>query len=521
MEWKPTHPAYSRLIAALLTEVQPVYVVGGAVRDFLSGQKVSGADLDIVLKERAIPVARRLADRLGWAFYPMDPLRDVARLVFTANEGNSLTCDISRIRGGAIEHDLGARDFTVNAMAIALERDASPVLIDVCGGQKDLTAGILRRVSPLSLSEDSARLLRAVRLIVELNLTIEPVTHAQIERLAETLRLCSPERERDELWKMLASPHPRRAIELLHTFGLLNHVFPEISATQGTQQSWPHHQDVYAHTLDVVSWAGHLRDWLIDCPVPDGVWGQPLLFETLASHRFALRRHFSQGIAVGHSRAEWLVWHALFHDIGKPATASSDLSDIGDGIAGAPRIRFVGHEDISAQLAVQRLEHLRFSRQEIGLCEAVVSNHMRLHHLHSSFTGGSISRRAAFRFFRGIGSQQFGLTPGVDCIVLALADYLGTYGDLNDDWKEYLSHAKQLLDDAFAVVGEPTSQIVPLVDGHGVMRHLDIRPGKLVGEILEQIMEAQAAGEIGTVEEALALAARLQMELGEQRPEDG
>ena len=509
MDWKPSHPAFERLISSLLEEVRPVYVAGGAVRDCLIGRNEGVADLDIVVDCRVIPMARKLADRLGWAFYVMDPVREIARLIFTANQGQNLVCDISRMRGATIEHDLTARDFTVNAMAVALEPGSAPALLDFCGGKLDLEAGVLRRVSALSLSEDSVRLLRAVRLMVQMDLSIEPVTRTQVERLAETVRLCSPERARDELWKALASPRPCRAVELLRSFGLISHVLPEVAATEGVEQAEPHFQDVYSHTLDVVDCAGRLRDWLLGRVEPDDDRLPPRLFEALGEHKYALRRHFSEEIASGHNRAEWLVWHALFHDVGKPAVASIEMRGAQNGLGSNRRIQFLGHEATGAQLTTKRLEHLRFSRREIALCAAIVSTHMRLHHLHSGFPSREISRRAAFRFFRDIGGQQLGPSLGVDSIMLALADYIGTYRALSNDWNDYLSHARQLLDDVYATDRQPTSQIAPLVDGHRIMRHLGIQPGPRVGVILEQILEAQAAGEISTEDEAVELATRL------------
>ena len=109
LNWKPPSKPYERLLAALVKEVDVVWVVGGAVRDHLLHQTDSNSDLDVVIQQEAIPVARNFADKLGWAFYTMDPIRDIARLVFTANEGSSLVCDLSQIRGHTIVDDLYPR----------------------------------------------------------------------------------------------------------------------------------------------------------------------------------------------------------------------------------------------------------------------------------------------------------------------------------------------------------------------------------------------------------------------------
>src|SRR3954468_9290828 len=192
VNWKLPHPALAELLTAFCQAQTPVYVVGGAVRDMLLQRKVELTDLDLVLGEAAIPVARRVADRLGWAYYPLDEARDVARLVFMPSASSPLVCDIAGMRGGTIEADLRLRDFTVNAMALAFSTaSATPTLIDTVGGQSDLQQGLLRRVSPMSIVDDPVRLLRAIRLATQLNFKLEAETERQLRRLAPTIQFVS------------------------------------------------------------------------------------------------------------------------------------------------------------------------------------------------------------------------------------------------------------------------------------------------------------------------------------------
>lgn len=506
--WKPPHPAFANLLAALLKEVSPVYVVGGTVRDFVMGRSEELRDLDIVVDGPALSLSRRIADRLGWAFYPMDAGRDIGRLVFSADRSGPLVCDVSRMRDGLIDLDLGARDFTVNAMALEVTSPGSARLIDLFHGQDDLAAGMLRRVSSVSLAEDPVRLLRAVRLMAQFGLAIEPETQTQLERLVATVRHSSPERARDELWKMLSTAQPDGAIRLLHRFGLLSHVLPEVASTIGVSQSPPHYLDVFEHTLSVIRHAGALRDWILGDTGQEVLPVNSALAETLSPYLFALRRHFADEVAVGHTRAGWLVWHALLHDVGKPSTAT--IESPADAAQPVPtRIRFLGHEGVSADLSGQRLSHLRFSRHEIALAEAVVVHHMRPHHLHDSFRGEPISRRALFRFYRDVGGRQFQYRAGLDVLILALADYLGTRETLDEDWQAYLTHTDQALQYAFSQDDPLAGAVSPLVDGRQLMAHLGLQPGKQLGDILDHILEAHAAGEINSRDEALALARRL------------
>lgn len=508
MNWQPKQPAFRALVRAFEQETSPLYVVGGVVRDYLLNQSAETTDLDLVVEHSALPTARRVADRLGWAFYPLDAERDVARLVFNAAGEHPLVCDVASVRGGSLEADLLLRDFTVNALAIVLEPGGRR-LVDVCGGVRDLELRQLRRVSPASFADDPVRLLRAVRFIHQLGFTLEEQTLIQVKRMSTTVKLVSAERMRDELWKILATPTPAAAVDDLNSFALMPHVLPEVSWLVGVEQSPPHDLDVYGHTLRVVGYAAQLRDWLrgpvAAAPEPGGDWQ-----ETLAPWRSRLRQHFAQPLAGGRTRAEWLVWHALLHDIGKPNTRTVERST-----AGEMRIRFIGHEQVSAELVAYRLNQLRFARQEIDLAAAVAAGHMRPHQLHDAFAGQPVSRRAAYRYFRAVGGRQFSQLAGVDTLLVALADQLGIYPDRPPHWDTYLGHIEGLLAYAFASDGLQTTQQRPILDGDTLMERLHLTPGRQVGEILEHVLEAQAAGEVHNLDDALAAAHRW---LDERKP---
>jgi poly(A) polymerase/tRNA nucleotidyltransferase (CCA-adding enzyme) len=499
MDWKPQHPAFQALLTAFLHETTPIYVVGGAARDFLLSRQTTFQDLDIVVEQPALPMARRVADRLGWAFYAMDEARDIARLVFTATAGAPLVCDVSRMRGLTIEEDLWSRDFTVNALALAIQRAGGPLLVDVCGGKADLERRILRRTTAMSLAEDPVRLLRAVRLLAQFDFTLDEATQVQIQRLAGAVKLSSPERMRDELWKMLTLTKAAWAIEELRKLGLLPYLLPDVAATVGVAQSYPHRADVYEHTLLAVRHAIALRRWVLGQEQAITDARVVTLQKMLEPWRYRLRHHFMQPAAAGHLRGEWLVWFALLHDIGKPPTRTAETL-----LSGAIRYRFLGHESVGAEMVARQLDYLRFSRQEVALAQAVIANHMRPHLLHASFAGRLISRRARYRFFRDVGGKEFELSVGVDIILLALVDWLATYQEEQADWEKYLRHIDELL--AFAYEQPGATQRLPLVDGHVLMTRLELKPGRRVGELLEYLREAQVAGDIETAEEALTLA---------------
>ncbi len=501
MQWKPQQPAFEALLNALAGEVQPLYLVGGVVRDAMLGRTSGVSDLDVIVERNALAVARRVADRLGWAFYPLDDARDVARLVFTAGT-TPLVCDVAAMRSGDLFTDLYARDFTVNAMALRWQGRGSHELVDLSGGQADIDARQLRRVTPTGLAEDPIRLLRAVRLAVQLDFTIEEQTQLQILRISDTVRLSSPERIRDELWKMLASPAPDVAVEMMRAHGLLRPILPEVADLEGVEQTPPHDTDVYQHTLRVVRHAVQIRDWLLGRGGAAGGEAAATLQAALAPHRFALLPLMTGTTAGERRHADWLVWHALWHDVGKPATRTAEA--MGDGRV---RYRFFDHDNTGAAMTARRLDWLKFSRNEVQLAEKVVGAHMRPHHLDASFGADPISRRACYRFFRDTGSQQREHAAGIDTVMLALADYQGIYAaSPPPSWTEYVRHMAELV--AYATAPDGFDEVrTPLVDGRQLMARFQLPPGPQVGDLLERLREAQAAGEITSAEEGLALAA--------------
>ncbi len=500
MNWKLPHPALTELLTALTQTHTPVYIVGGAVRDLLLQRQVKLTDLDLVVGQNAIPIARSVADRLGWAYYPLDETRDVARLVFMPGADTPLVCDIAGMRGGSIEADLLLRDFTINAMALAYtSAQVEPTLIDIAGGQADLAHRQIRRVTAASMADDPVRLLRAVRLANQFDFTLESETETQSRRLAHTVQFVSLERVRDELWKLLLTPTPQRGIQQLQELGLLAYVLPEVAATVGVEQSLPHLYPVFEHTLNAVEHAAMLRAWIMGDDATPFSEAHAFLHDKLGRWQHRLRHHLGTTVGSNRQRADWLIWFALFHDVGKPQTRLVETQD-----DGTMRTRFYEHEGIGAEMTEQRLSALRFNRSEIELARAVVYSHMRPHHLHMSFAGQNISRRAAFRFFRDVGTKQTGIGPGLDTLLVALADRLSVTQDIPPDTSGYLTHIDEMLRYAFEEAAQPPP---PLVDGHMLMQRLAIKPGPRLGILMEHVMEAQAAGEIKTTDEALQLAA--------------
>ena len=491
-DWRDL-PLLHRLWAFMQRQGIQALLVGGAVRDGLVGRPLH--DLDFVVQGDATALAVAVSRAFRGALVPLDPGRDTARVV-VRHAGRPFDLDFARCQGKDWIADLGARDFTVNAIAI----DPTGHYLDPLGGRDDLAEGRLRAASENAFRDDPLRMLRALRLVAELGLAIEPETIAWIRRDAPLLPRVAAERVRDEFVRILAAPGAARHLDALDDMGLLAHVLPETTAMQGLAQPPPHHWDVWTHTrmavdtlgrlLDVLNLSGGTRD--SEAGTPDWAWGD--VEKHLGPLQADLAAHLGRAVSDGRERGFVLKLAALLHDVGKPQTYS-----LGDD----ERIHFYQHERIGAGAAAERLRALRFSNDEAVLVGTIIAHHLRPGQLARS---KGPSRRAIYRFFKAAGEA------GVEIGLLSLADTLAAWGPAipGQRWLRQLEVVTTLLSayfDRSETVAPP-----PLVNGRELMRALSLSPGPEVGRLLEAIREAQATGEVKTRQAALELAARMNRE---------
>ncbi|MCB8984051.1 MAG: HDIG domain-containing protein [Ardenticatenaceae bacterium] len=464
----------------------PVYLVGGAVRDALMGRP--GHDLDFVVPEQAIRLTFKMADYLNKPAYVLDQERDAGRVVL--REENT-TLDFSRFRGPDLAADLRDRDFTINALALPATAVTAHSVIDPHGGLADLAGRRLRLVQPQALERDPVRTLRAIRQSLALDFDLTPETRTAVRVAAPLLSGASVERVRDELVKLLNTAVPDRAVAEMYSLGLLAEVLPEIAALADVAQSAPHTQPVLAHTLEVLRWLAVVETAVV-AQQPTAHASLQTAQEALAPYAAALAQHLERAVDGGLDGRVLLRLGGLFHDVGKKTTQTVTE----DG-----RIRFLGHDGAGAELANGRLRQLTFSNQAIKHVETIVAGHMRPMLL--AATGSAPSRRAIYRYF------QATQTAGLDICLLSLADHLGTYGGPGPEaeWQQLVAVVTRLLAHYF---DHHTDTVAPepLVDGHDLIRLLQIQPGPEIGRLLRLIQEAQAAGEIHNREDALLLAQR-------------
>ncbi|MEW6178508.1 MAG: HD domain-containing protein [Chloroflexota bacterium] len=481
---------------------QRIYLVGGCIRDLLLGQR--SRDIDFIVNGDAIHLARQVAAELNAGFFVLDDERKTARVILHDPQGGRYYLDFARMRGFHLEQDLKARDFTVNALAIDLLEENH--LIDPLNGAVDLRNKILRACGEDSFQQDPVRVLRAVRFARQLGFQIEKQTLQWLRVAVDQLPRTSMERQRDEFFRMLEGNNIFSVISLLDRLGILGVLIPELERTKGIQQSAPHGLAVWEHTLETLRWLEELYNLLV--LGTDYIKGENLLvgMASLSLGRFRphLQQHFSAAIHSERNLRELIFFAALLHDIGKPQTQEVQP----DG-----RIRFFHHERDGAAQAEQIGRRFALSNLEVERLTLLVKEHMRIHHLAS--VSSEISRRSIYRYFRKVEEK------GVDICLLSLADTLATYGMgiPPAHWERELTICRQLLEAWFEKREEV---VVPprLLSGDDLIKRFNLSPGPRLGKLLENVREAQAAGQIHSIDEALNLVELLLKDYSEEGTEN-
>lgn len=265
------------------------YVVGGYVRDLFLERP--SKDIDVVVVGSGIEMARALGNRLGKSahvavfknFGTAQVKYHSTEIEFVGARKESYQHDSRKpiVEDGTLEDDQNRRDFTINALAVCLNKDRYGELVDPFGGMDDLRDGIIRTpLDPdITFSDDPLRMMRCIRFATQLNFYIDDETFDSLCRSKERIEIISKERIADELNKIVLAPVPSKGFIDLDRCGLLEYVFPELVALQGVEsRNGRAHKDNFYHTLEVLDNISRVTDNL------------------------------------------WLRWAALLHDVGKPST---------------------------------------------------------------------------------------------------------------------------------------------------------------------------------------------------------
>ncbi len=465
------------------------YLVGGYVRALVMDTVTR--DFDVVVAERhAVEAARALADDLGADFYVLDADRGYGRVIVERSgesDGiNRFTVDVTPADRGDIYADLSRRDFSIDAMALPIARAADlSALIDPYGGRGDIDRKVLRALNPQVFPNDPVRLLRMVRLASQLGFEIEAQTLSIAKACAPLVRKASYDRQRDELWRILALRRTADTFVTADEVGLLSQILPEIDETRGVEQPREHYWDVFNHLVETV----RCFDLMLDREQRNADRVMSLL--PWNDHVSA---YFEDELVTGRSRGQLTKLTCLLHDVAKPATKTVEP----DG-----RMRFFGHGEQGAATAATVMERFNLSRREVRFGSSIITHHLRPVQLSQDLQPPS--RRALFRYREAVGDAS------IATLYLSMADYLAAKGPLLDldKWSTRTEYCSKVLHHLLADPDQAAAPTEPLVNGHVLIEELGLTPGKDLGKILAVVKEAVAVGDVQTRDDVLVFARRL------------
>lgn len=446
-----------------------VWLVGGFLRDIYLKPKKDLADFDFCVEKDVLTVVKEFAGRFSSKFIILDKDVQSYRIVLKKNK-DLYTYDFSLIRGKTIEEDLALRDFSINTLAVDLNKKKLEV-IDLLGAKQDIAKKIIRVIKEEVLFDDPLRILRGFSFMVNYGFRIETKTLRAMFKFKKFLKGISGERISEELFKMFSSSSSFAAVKKMDQLKIIDEIIPYVKEARGVYQGKYHHLDVWPHSLET------LRQF-------------ELIYRRIIKEKSIVNDYLNQPLAQGRRLIQVLKLACLLHDIGKPRAKKNKNK----------KTIFYTHEKIGRDICDEIAQNLRLSAREKEFLKKLVFWHLRPGYLADQKVP---SHRAVYRFFRDTGDD------GAAVIILSFADWRATRGPLID-MKKRRKHERimlNLIDNYFA---EKSKKPLPIIiNGYDVMKRFSLCQGPLVGEVLKAVREAQMLGEIFGKTEAYKIAEKI------------
>lgn len=431
---------------------EDIYLVGGAVRDYLLGKTTCDKD---ILVNNAESFAKEFARKNNATFITLDSENKIYRVVLR-DKINYL--DITEPIEGSLEKDLRRRDFTINAIAINLK---TKEIIDINNGQEDIKNRVIRSISEDNLVDDPLRILRAFRFSATLGFEIEQGTLEQIKRHKDLILNPAKERINYEILKLFQGEYTPQV--LLMASDIIELLYPVFTDVKKVPKNTHHHLGLYEHSVETVNQIQQIYNTSSD----------------------EVKEHMNKVDFGGFSRLAHLKFAGFFHDIGKFSTWTIE----GD------RHRFIKHDDVGSKMAKEILKQNKFSKKQIEYITSMIKNHIYPSQVVSA---ENINDKIYMRYIRKMEDNV------IDNIILAQADRLSARGSaITDDIvKDNIDRLNKLLE--FYIMIKPKLKPIPkLLTGQEIMEIKNIPQSPILGKIISALKEEQSEGNILTKAEAV------------------
>lgn len=423
---------------------QKVYIVGGFVRDKILGRETD--EIDFLIIGNGIDFVKKFSEKLGVKKISIFKNFGTAHFnykgfnlefVGARKESYKRKSRNPKVSKGTFEDDINRRDFTINTLAVSLNKEDFCEIIDTFNGLKDIKAKIIKTpLDPLrTFDDDPLRILRAYRFASQLKFKVDRSINEAAYRLRDRLKIVSQERITDEFLKILSSPKPSIGLKLLYDSGVMEIIFSEIAILAGVDQRQDyHHKDVFLHTLKVVDNISEVTENV------------------------------------------WLRFTALVHDVAKPKTKK-----FVEGIGWT----FYGHEEIGARMMKSIFKKLKLPLNKLEYVEKLVRLHLRP----IALAGEEVTDSAIRRLIVAAGKDL------EDLITLCRADITSKNPR---KVSKYLDNYENVMKKVWEVEEKDRLRnFQSPVRGEEIMKICNLQPSKKVGEIKTAIEDAILDGKIG------------------------
>ena len=441
---------------------EEIFLVGGAVRNFLNNETVYDRDL-LVLNVNVKEFSQKLAQFFNATFIELDNENEIYRLVLK-DKINYL--DITKPYNNSIEEDLKHRDLTINSLAINIKTSE---IIDTTGGLEDFKQNELRCFDEKSILDDPLRLLRVFRFLAIYGFEIEENTFNYIKNHKKLIHTPAIERINYEIVKLFDGKFAHIALLEMDKTGLLEELFPFINEYKKVPPNTHHHLDLFNHLIETVKQIQNI-------------------YENATPE---VKTHLEKYDFGANSRLAHLKFAGFLHDIGKFSTWTIEENG---------RHRFIKHDDVGSKIAKEFLSKNKYSKKQINYLTEMIKFHI---YPSGVMCAPEINDKIMMRFVRKMEDNA------IDIITLAKADRLSARGEAITE--EIVENNINLLTklQQFYLDKKDSLKLEKLLSGEEIMEILSIPAGKKLGEIIRNLTEAQINGDVLSKAEAINFVKKL------------